>query len=145
MTHVTCRLTARTGISSGTLRSVIEYGRPLPFLINYSVHNTWYLALLWSPVVSLTVSPATTCGLVRFSRGHNSRLESLYEMLLPDFHVRRHYTDDRPQWVGRGNMTKYDDPRLKMSHVGHKTIRYGLAFGIWDRRLKKQCWSTCMR
>ena len=30
MTHVTCRLTARTGISSGTLRSVIEYGLPLP-------------------------------------------------------------------------------------------------------------------
>ena len=33
MTHVTCRLTARTGISSGTLRSVIEYGLPLPFLL----------------------------------------------------------------------------------------------------------------
>ena len=31
MTHVTCRLTAKTGISSGTLRSVIEYGLPLPF------------------------------------------------------------------------------------------------------------------
>jgi len=31
MTHVTRRLTARTGISSGTLRSVIEYG--LPFTI----------------------------------------------------------------------------------------------------------------
>jgi len=30
MTHVTCRLTARTGISSGTLRSAIEYGLPLP-------------------------------------------------------------------------------------------------------------------
>jgi len=31
MTHVTCRLTAKkTGISSGTLRSVIEYGLPLP-------------------------------------------------------------------------------------------------------------------
>ena len=28
MTHVTCRLTARTGIGSGTLRSVIEYGPP---------------------------------------------------------------------------------------------------------------------
>ena len=33
MTHVTCRLTARTGISSGTLRSEIEYGLPLPFLL----------------------------------------------------------------------------------------------------------------
>jgi len=32
MTHVTCRLTAKTGISSGTLCSVIEYGLPLPFL-----------------------------------------------------------------------------------------------------------------
>ena len=31
MTHVTCRLTARTGISSGTLRLPIEYGLPLPF------------------------------------------------------------------------------------------------------------------
>jgi len=35
MTHVTCRLTAKNrdlGISSGTLRSVIEYGLPfLPF------------------------------------------------------------------------------------------------------------------
>jgi len=28
MTHVTCRLTPRTGISSGTLRSVIEYWLP---------------------------------------------------------------------------------------------------------------------
>jgi len=34
MTHVTCRLTQpRTGISSGTLRSVIEYGLPLLFLL----------------------------------------------------------------------------------------------------------------
>jgi len=31
MTHIICRLTARTGISSGTLHSVIEYGLPLPF------------------------------------------------------------------------------------------------------------------
>jgi len=30
MTHVTCRLTAKNGISSGTLRSVIECGLPLP-------------------------------------------------------------------------------------------------------------------
>jgi len=30
MTHVTCRLTAEIGISSGTLRSVIEYRLPLP-------------------------------------------------------------------------------------------------------------------
>ena len=30
MTHITCRLTAKNGISSGTLRSVIEYGLPLP-------------------------------------------------------------------------------------------------------------------
>ena len=28
MTHVTCRLTDKTGISSGTLRSVIEYWLP---------------------------------------------------------------------------------------------------------------------
>jgi len=28
MTHVTCRLTAKTGISCGTLHSVIEYGLP---------------------------------------------------------------------------------------------------------------------
>ena len=33
MTHVTCRLTAKNGISSETLRSAIEYGPPLPFLI----------------------------------------------------------------------------------------------------------------
>jgi len=32
MTHVTCRLTAKTEISSGTLRSAIEYGLPLPCL-----------------------------------------------------------------------------------------------------------------
>jgi len=32
MTHVTCR--PRTGISSGTLRSVIEYELPLPCLIS---------------------------------------------------------------------------------------------------------------
>jgi len=31
MTHFTCTLTARTRISSGTLRSVIEYGLPLLF------------------------------------------------------------------------------------------------------------------
>ena len=31
MTHVTCRLTA---ISSGTLRSVIKYGLPLPLTCN---------------------------------------------------------------------------------------------------------------
>jgi len=32
MTHITCRLTAcRTGISSGTLRYVIEYGLGLTF------------------------------------------------------------------------------------------------------------------
>ena len=38
MTHVTCRLTAKTGISSGTLRSVIEYGLPLPFyLLTYTI------------------------------------------------------------------------------------------------------------
>jgi len=30
MTHVTCRLTAKPGNSSGTLRSAIEYGLPLP-------------------------------------------------------------------------------------------------------------------
>ena len=38
MSHITCRLTAnlpRTGISSGTLRSVIEYG--LPFFILHVV------------------------------------------------------------------------------------------------------------
>jgi len=32
MTYVTCRLTAITGISSGTLRSVIEYGLPVCLL-----------------------------------------------------------------------------------------------------------------
>jgi len=31
MTHVTCRLTAKNRISSGTLRWVVEYG--LPFLL----------------------------------------------------------------------------------------------------------------
>ena len=31
--HVTCRLTAKNGISCGTLRSVIEYGLPLHFFI----------------------------------------------------------------------------------------------------------------
>ena len=31
MTHVTCRRLPRTGISSGTLHLVIEYGLPLPF------------------------------------------------------------------------------------------------------------------
>ena len=31
MTHVTCRLTAKNRVSSGTLRSVIEYRLPLPF------------------------------------------------------------------------------------------------------------------
>jgi len=33
MTHVTCRLTAKTGISSGTVRSAVEYRLPLPFLL----------------------------------------------------------------------------------------------------------------
>jgi len=33
MTRITCR--PRTGISSGTLRSVIEYGLPLPFTFTY--------------------------------------------------------------------------------------------------------------
>ena len=32
MIHVTCRLTGGDVISSGTLRSVIEYELPLPFL-----------------------------------------------------------------------------------------------------------------
>jgi len=32
MIHVACRLTAKNGISSGTLRSVIEYGLALPSL-----------------------------------------------------------------------------------------------------------------
>jgi len=36
MTHVTCRLTAKPGISSGTLRSVIEYGLPFYLLVNYA-------------------------------------------------------------------------------------------------------------
>jgi len=31
--HVTCWLTARTGIGFGTLRLLIEYGLPLPFLL----------------------------------------------------------------------------------------------------------------
>ena len=39
MTHVTCRLTAKNWdqLCSGTLRSVIEYGLPLPFYA--SVHQ----------------------------------------------------------------------------------------------------------
>ena len=36
MTHVTCRLTAKHRVSSGTLRLAIEYGLPLPFLQNGS-------------------------------------------------------------------------------------------------------------
>jgi len=37
MTYVTCRLTAKNRISSGTLRSVIEYG--LPFYLYLLVKN----------------------------------------------------------------------------------------------------------
>jgi len=33
MTHVTCRLTAITGISSGTLRSAVECGLALPYYL----------------------------------------------------------------------------------------------------------------
>ena len=33
MTHVTCGLNAKNGISSGTLCSAIEYGLPLPLLL----------------------------------------------------------------------------------------------------------------
>jgi len=43
MTHVTCRLTAKnreTGISSGTLRSVLEYGLPLPILPLHTLSTT---------------------------------------------------------------------------------------------------------
>jgi len=40
MTHVTCRLTAKNGISSGTLRSVIEYGLPLLF---FTLHRRYRL------------------------------------------------------------------------------------------------------
>jgi len=40
MIHVTCRLTAKNRDSSGTLRSVTEYGLPLPF---YDMRS----ALLW--------------------------------------------------------------------------------------------------
>ena len=36
MTHVTCRLTAKPGISSGTIRSVIEYGLAFHLLVNYT-------------------------------------------------------------------------------------------------------------
>ena len=41
MMHVTCRLTAITGISSGTLRSLIDYGLPLPFLITTDLRGGW--------------------------------------------------------------------------------------------------------
>ena len=40
MTHVTCRLTSKTGINSGTLRSVIEYGLPLPLLSSQKLFTT---------------------------------------------------------------------------------------------------------
>ena len=40
MTHVTCRLTAKDGISSGTLRSAIEYGLPLLF---FTLHRRYRL------------------------------------------------------------------------------------------------------
>ena len=38
MTHVTRRLTAKNGISFGTLRSTIEYGLPFPFYL-YANNN----------------------------------------------------------------------------------------------------------
>jgi len=37
MIHVTCRLTARTAISSGTLRSVIEYGLAFLFCVRVNM------------------------------------------------------------------------------------------------------------
>ena len=64
MTHVTCRLTAKNrGISSGTLRSVIEYGLPLPFLhstlcmyvynnSNNNSHDNVYGAVIMTKVIA---------------------------------------------------------------------------------------------
>ena len=44
MIHVTCRLTAKNrGISSETLRSVIEYGLPLPF---YTPPYVWMYIII---------------------------------------------------------------------------------------------------
>ena len=41
MTQVTCKVTANYGISSGTLRSVIEYGLPLPFFTLRFAQSGW--------------------------------------------------------------------------------------------------------
>jgi len=53
MTHVTWGWLPRTGISSGTLRSVIEYGLPLPFLFNGGQQR----CCLWLPVYCSNLLP----------------------------------------------------------------------------------------
>jgi len=53
MTHVTWGWLPRTGISSGTLRSVIEYGLPLPFLFNGGQQR----CCLWLPVYCCNLLP----------------------------------------------------------------------------------------
>ena len=53
MTRVTWGWLPRTGISSGTLRSVIEYGLPLPFLFNGGQQR----CCLWLPVYCSNLLP----------------------------------------------------------------------------------------
>jgi len=59
MTHVTCRLTAKPGISSGTIRSVIEYGLPFHLLVNY--------AALLTKLCSQHVVTLVHCALYKYS------------------------------------------------------------------------------
>ena len=48
MTHVTCWLTAKNRISSGTLRSVIEYGLPFNIFYNWNQHQQLPSASIYS-------------------------------------------------------------------------------------------------
>jgi len=74
MTDVTCRLTAKNRISSGTLRSAIEYGRPLPLrtstVFRCAAKTAKYLQIsqTWSDDVILHNSRRTSLLPVEFRK-----------------------------------------------------------------------------
>ena len=93
MTHVTCRLTAnlpRTDISSGTLRSGFEYGRPSHFcgVVNSQTHDCAFRVI--SPrcrrVKHETYSPPNSCipssAKIRMKRKSRNSSDMMERMLL---------------------------------------------------------------
>jgi len=88
MTHVTSRLTTKTGISSGTLRSVIEYGLPVPFLhehkLSYRLNSSGRLYQEGKAIIVANWSTVlTSCCSIDSTRPHRcchlpSKVENVY-------------------------------------------------------------------